>query len=71
MDTGLERALEVAGGTLALTRALGMAPSNIGKWRREGGIPAKHVPMVARITKLPPHVLRPDLFDPPAPAEAA
>jgi antitoxin CcdA len=60
---GLERALKAAGGTYALTRALGYSsPSIIGNWRRAGGIPAARVPDVARVTGLPPEILRPDLF---------
>jgi DNA-binding transcriptional regulator YdaS (Cro superfamily) len=60
---GLERALKAAGGTYSLTRALGYAsPSVVGNWRRAGGIPAARVPDVARVTGLPPDVLRPDLF---------
>jgi hypothetical protein len=31
-------------------------------WRR---VPSVHVRAVARVTGLPPHVIRPDLYDPP------
>ncbi len=59
---GLERALDAAGGTMALTGALGCSPGVVGNWRREGGIPASRVPEVARVTGLSPGELRPDLF---------
>lgn len=58
----LEKVLEAAGGTLALTRALGCSPSIVGNWRRQGGIPASRVPAVARVTGLAPEAIRPDLF---------
>lgn len=60
---GLDRALTVAGGPTALTRALGCSKSVVGNWRRGGGIPASKVSAVARATGLSPHELRPDLFD--------
>jgi antitoxin CcdA len=61
---GLTRALQAAGGTGALTRALGCSASVIGNWRRAGGIPAARVADVARVTGLQPGELRPDLFPP-------
>lgn len=65
---GLEAALQAAGGSAALIRKLGRkSKSAVGNWRRrDGGIPAGVVPEVSRITGLPPHVLRPDLFDAPS-----
>jgi len=59
---GLQRALDAAGGTTALTTALGCLKSVVGNWRRKGGIPASQVPAVSRVTGLSPAVLRPDLF---------
>jgi DNA-binding transcriptional regulator YdaS (Cro superfamily)/post-segregation antitoxin (ccd killing protein) len=66
-QAGLDRALAAAGGTTALTAALGLSKSVVGNWRRTGGIPAGRVPAVARLTGLPPEALRPDLFSPAAP----
>ena len=67
---GLEAAIQAAGGSSALAAQLGMVKSAIGNWRRrEGGVPPKHVPAVARITGLSPTTLRPDLF-PPQPVAA-
>ena len=59
---GLQRALDAAGGTMALTRALGCSPGVVANWRRAGGIPASRVPEVSRLTGLAPHELRPDLY---------
>lgn len=63
---GLAAAINAAGGSSALASRLGMVKSVIGNWRRrEGGVPAKHVPAVARVTGLSPTMLRPDLFPVP------
>lgn len=68
--SGLNAAIEAAGSASALAKRIGMVKSAIGNWRRrEGGVPAQHVPTVCRHTGLPAHVVRPDLF--PAPGEAA
>lgn len=68
---GLDAAIRVAGGAKALADQLGLVKSAIGNWRRRsGGVPPKHVPAVSRKTGLPPHVLRPDLFDAPQPVAA-
>lgn len=55
----LDRALAAAGGVTALARGLGVDPSTVSGWRQ---LPARHVGAVARITGLPVHALRPDLF---------
>lgn len=71
---GLRAAIEAAGSAKALAERMGMVKSAIGNWRRrEGGIPAKHVPRVSRHTGLPAHQLRPDLFPaaPQRPEDAA
>lgn len=58
---GLDAAIRAAGGSTALARRLGLTPSAIGNWRSTG-IPAARAPEVSRVTGLPLHVLRPDLF---------
>jgi DNA-binding transcriptional regulator YdaS (Cro superfamily) len=61
-----------AGGVVALSRATGIKPSTISKWRgAKGGIPAERVPEVSRITGIPRHELRPDLWEAPASAAPA
>jgi DNA-binding transcriptional regulator YdaS (Cro superfamily) len=61
---GLAAAVEVAGSKAALARLLGVHRTAIYIWMR-GGIPAKHVPRIERITGVPRHRLRPDLWDAP------
>ena len=63
----LTRALEAAGGVNALARALGISSASVADWRR---LPASRAKAVAELTGIPPHRLRPDLFDPPQPAPA-
>ncbi len=67
----LDRAIAAAGGPLEMSRKLGFSsPSSITNWRRRNGkVPAEHVGPVSRISGIPPHELRPDLFA--APAQAA
>lgn len=58
-------AIKAAGGGAALAREVGVSRFAVNQWR-EAGIPSQRVGKVSRITGIPPHRLRPDLFDPPA-----
>jgi DNA-binding transcriptional regulator YdaS (Cro superfamily) len=49
-----------------VARELGITRAAVTMWRR---VPAERVAAVERVTGIPPHELRPDLF--PAPVEAA
>jgi DNA-binding transcriptional regulator YdaS (Cro superfamily) len=53
-------AIKAVGGIRALARQLGARREAIEQWRR---IPVERLQAVAKITGLPQHVLRPDLFD--------
>ncbi len=64
-SAGLDRAIAAAGGVRALARALGVVPSAVSNWKRLDGVPAERVPQVARVTRISPHELRPDLFERP------
>jgi len=50
----------VRGRKLRLTEYLELSTGAISQWKR---VPEKRVRDVARFTKIPKHVLRPDLFD--------
>jgi DNA-binding transcriptional regulator YdaS (Cro superfamily) len=67
---GLLAAIEKAGGGAALARAVGVTRFAVQQWKQDG-VPAARVPAVARVTGLPLHDLRPDLFDAPATAPEA
>lgn len=60
--------IKAGGGPSKVGAAVGRAHSSVIAWTR---VPAEHVRVVSRITGIPPHQLRPDLFDPPAAAAAS
>lgn len=62
----VNEAIERAGGPSALARAVGCDHSTVIGWRRKGRIPAERVSAVAQASGVPPHQLRPDLFDAPS-----
>lgn len=67
MREAAEVAVEAAGGGAALARALNLKSRQaVYQWSR---VPAEHVLKVEKITGMPRHVLRPDLY--PAPEVAA
>lgn len=61
LQLGLDAAIGAAGGSAALAGKLGLSPSAVSNWRGTG-IPLARVPDVARVTGVPFHVLRPDVF---------
>lgn len=69
-ETALDRAKKAAGGPGGLSRLLGeiITPQAISQWRR---VPAERVLEVERVTAVPRHELRPDIYPDPAKAEAA
>ena len=56
------RAITAAGGGAKLARALGIKRAAVHGWKTTA-IPAARVPAVSRITGIPLHELRPDLFE--------
>lgn len=57
--------LDRLGGARAGAEKLGLKRTALVMWRTRGQVPAKHVRAVSRATGIPPHELRPDLWDPP------
>lgn len=67
MESALVHYRKALGKTQAeLAAHFGVQPPALCKWER-GRIPAERVPEIARVTGIPRHLLRPDLY----PAEAA
>lgn len=66
MDTA--SIIEAAGGPSKLAKALGLDHSSVIGWRKANRIPAERVKRVAEMTGIAPHVIRPDIFDPPSQA---
>lgn len=59
MDAALIRAREAAGGPSGLGKALGIKPQAVSQWQR---VPAERVLEVERLTGVPRHELRPDIY---------
>jgi DNA-binding transcriptional regulator YdaS (Cro superfamily) len=58
-DTIMAAVIKAAGGIHVLARKLGISHAAIEQWKR---IPVERLQAVAKVTGLPQHVLRPDLF---------
>ena len=59
----VEKAIKAAGGGAALARHLGLVRQAVYQWDR---IPIEHVLPIERLTGLPRHVQRPDIYPDPA-----
>jgi DNA-binding transcriptional regulator YdaS (Cro superfamily) len=57
--TALQQAIERAGGRRELSRLLGISHQAIAHWRR---VPAERVLVIERLTGVPRHALRPDIY---------
>ncbi|MFB9970071.1 transcriptional regulator [Pseudoroseomonas cervicalis] len=62
LRAGVEAAVKAAGSNAALAGHLGLSRTAPHKWRR---IPAEHVAAISRLTGIPCHQLRPDVFAEP------
>lgn len=62
------RAVEAAGGQLPLAKAIGASQSTVWEWlkRSPRGVNAEWVLRVEAASGVPRHLLRPDLYPPPA-----
>ena len=59
----LAHAISVAKGPGKLGAAVGVSSQAISQWKQ---VPAQRVLLVERVTGVPRHMLRPDLYPPPA-----
>lgn len=62
-DPGLEAAILSVGGVVIMSELIGTSHANISQW---GRCPAERVPQVSKVSGIPRHVLRPDLYEAPA-----
>lgn len=58
-NTALSSAIQAAGGLTPLADALGISKQAISSWKR---CPPHHVLKVEKLTRVPRHKLRPDLY---------
>lgn len=63
MATGMDLIRRQRGLTAEVAYGLGLTRAAVWKWRQ---VPAERVPAVERLTGIPRHKLRPDLWNPPA-----
>ncbi|WP_197531982.1 transcriptional regulator [Paramagnetospirillum magneticum] len=61
-DAALTEAFNRSGGLCALAEKLERTPASLSGWRR---VPPEHVLTIERISGVPRHVQRPDLYPPP------
>lgn len=61
-SAALRRAIVAAGSATRLARAIGVTAQAISQWRE---VPPRRVLAVERVTGVPRHELRPDLYPPP------
>ena len=67
-DEALQKAIDAAGGPVALSRHLGISSQAIAQWRQA---PPARVIEIEKLTGVSRHELRPDIFGPAKPGEAA
>lgn len=61
----VDRIVEAYGGAAALARRLGISRNAISDWRAANCIPAERVLDIERLTGVPRHLIRPDIYPPP------
>lgn len=61
-DEALSRAIKAAGNSQTLAIKLAVTPQALSQWKR---VPATRALEVERITGVPRHELRPDIYPPP------
>jgi DNA-binding transcriptional regulator YdaS (Cro superfamily) len=57
--TGVRRAINKAGGRLALAKLIGVSREAVRLWESSGHVPVKRCPAVAEKTGIPKHELNP------------
>lgn len=63
--------IDAAGGVTALAAALGVDHSAISKWKRRTRVPHERALALEKLSGIPRHELRPDLWPAPADKQAA
>lgn len=58
------KAIRIAGGCSGLGRELGISQAAVARWKSQDRIPIERVLEVERLTGIPRHQLRPDIYPP-------
>jgi len=69
--SAISKAAYIAGGQSALARYLGCTPQAVQRMCASGRVPAERVLSIEKLTKVPRHELRPDLYPAPRRRKAA
>lgn len=67
-DPSIQKAIEAAGTSKELARRLGITPQALSQWKR---VPPLRALLVERVTGIPRHELRPDIYPAPSQKECA
>lgn len=61
-ETGLRAAIKVVGNQATLAEKLGVRQQSVSEWVRRNTVPAERVLDIERLTGVPRHEIRPDLY---------
>lgn len=61
--------IEKAGGVVTVATALGIDHSSVSKWQQRNRVPHERALALEKLSGIPRHELRPDLWPAPAPAD--
>ena len=67
----VEQIIDKAGGLTKVARDLNVPIATVSSWRLRCQIPVRRVLDVERVTGVPRHEIRPDIYPPPQTTEAA
>lgn len=67
----VDRVIETYGGAAALARRLGISRNAVSDWRSKQRVPVERVLDIEKLTGIPRHEIRPDIYPPPQSIEAA
>jgi DNA-binding transcriptional regulator YdaS (Cro superfamily) len=66
----VERIISAYGGAAALARRIGISRNAVSQWREKDHVPVERVLEIEKITGIPRHEIRPDIYPPPTEAAA-